>query len=54
MSSCHLKSSITAESLPSVVENTQIGKPVKIQIQRGGQMQELSVMPGELKPATNS
>lgn len=48
------KSINTAESLQSAVENTQIGKPVKIQIQRGGQTQELSISPGELKPMTNS
>lgn len=48
------KSINTAESLQSAVENTEIGKPVKIQIQRGGQTQELSIAPGELKPMTDS
>jgi Do/DeqQ family serine protease len=48
------KSINTAESLQSAVENTEIGKPIKIQIQRGGQTQELSIAPGELKPMTDS
>lgn len=43
----------TAEQLQQLVEGSKIGQPLGITVQRGGQMQKLSVRPQELQEATN-
>ncbi len=43
----------TAEQLQRAVEQSQIGKPLSITVQRGGQAQQLSVRPQELQTAAN-
>ncbi len=42
-----------AEQLQKAVEQSQIGKPLSITVQRGGQAQQLSVRPQELQTAAN-
>ncbi len=44
----------TAEQLQRVVENSRIGQALRFKVQRGGQTQQLSVRPGELKEAARS
>lgn len=41
----------TAEQLQHFVENSRTGQPLKIKVQRGDRIQELSVRPGELRDA---
>jgi S1-C subfamily serine protease len=41
----------TAEQLQKVVESSQIGQTLRFKVQRGGQTQQLSVRPGELRDA---
>ncbi|WP_019503608.1 PDZ domain-containing protein [Pleurocapsa sp. PCC 7319] len=41
----------TAEQLQKAVEQSQIGKPLSISVQRGEQTQKLSVRPQELQKA---
>ena len=43
----------TAEQLQRAVEQSQIGKPLSITVQWGGQAQQLSVRPQELQTAAN-
>ncbi len=44
----------TAEQLQKVVESSQIGQTLRFKVQRGGQTQQLSVRPGELRDAPRS
>ncbi len=44
------KTITTAEQLQNIVENSRLGQPLKIQIQRGDQTQQLAVKTAELKP----
>lgn len=45
------KTITTAEQLQNIVENSRLGQPLKVQIQRGDQTQQLAVKTAELKPA---
>jgi S1-C subfamily serine protease len=42
----------TAEELQNLVEQSQIGKPLKITVKRGSEIQTFSVSPGELEDAS--
>src|SRR5919199_550851 len=44
----------TAEQLQKVVESSQINQTLRFKVQRGGQTQQLSVRPGELRDAPRS
>jgi S1-C subfamily serine protease len=44
----------TAEKLQSAVENSRIGQPLRLKVQRGDQIQQLTVRPGELREAARS
>ncbi len=44
----------TAEKLQSVVESSRIGQPLRLKVQRGDQIQQLTVRPGELREAARS
>jgi S1-C subfamily serine protease len=44
----------TAEKLQSAVENSRIGQPLRLKVQRGDQIQQLIVRPGELREAARS